>query len=76
MRCFLSTCRYACINKSAKAQGGPFTRFDPKSPLERENMSCLDYVIASIELEPYIESLIIDSEKNIHRYDPSQREIP
>ena len=61
LRGFLSSGRYICLNNSRKASGGPFTRYDPSKPIIREHMSCLDYVIISKALEPFIESLEIDS---------------
>ena len=61
LRGFLSDGRYICLNNSVKASGGPFTRYDPSKPQSREHMSCLDYVVISKVLEPYIESLVIDS---------------
>ena len=62
LRGFLSSGKYICLNNSPKTTGGPFTRYDPSKPLEEESMSCLDLVIVSKALEPFIESLVIDSE--------------
>jgi hypothetical protein len=39
--------------------GGPFTRKDPATG----NMSCLDMFVVSTNLLPYVQSLVIDSER-------------
>ena len=41
--------------------GGPFTRKDPASG----NMSCLDMFVVSAELLPYVQSLVIDSKREM-----------
>ena len=40
---------------------GPFTRVDPADP---NNKSCLDLIICSAYLRPFIDKLIIDSNRN------------
>ena len=40
--------------------GGPFTREDPATG----RLSCLDLVVVSRELVPYVKKVEIDSEKN------------
>ena len=44
-------------NMSEVTNGGPFTRVDPASG----KLSCLDYVMASAGLRPYVISMVIDS---------------
>ena len=43
--------------------GGPFTRFDPSCPNDMEKWSCIDLVLISVSLLPYVESILIDSKK-------------
>ena len=45
-------------------EGGPYTRKDPATG----NMSCLDLFVVSIELRPYISSLLIDKERKFTPY--------
>ena len=49
------------VNSLDVVKGGPFTRYDPKSPNETEKKSLLDYIIVSANLVKYIDSLEIDS---------------
>ena len=48
------------LNRLALTKGGPFTRVDPGDPTKK---SCRDYAIVSDELLPYIDEVIIDSQK-------------
>ena len=43
--------------------GGPFTRFEPSCPDDITKQSCLDLVIVSKRLVPYVERVLIDSKK-------------
>jgi hypothetical protein len=51
---------YALINNSDKCVGGPFTREEPG---DKDNKSCLDLAIASVNLLPFIKSMEIDSKR-------------
>ena len=62
LRKFLSQSNYIMLNKLPLTKGGPFTRVDPSNPTKR---SCLDYAIVSTALLPYIEDMIIDSDRTI-----------
>ena len=64
IRDLLSGGNYICMNNSKKAKGGPFTRFDPSKPTDINEMSCLDLIIASSNLEPFIKCINIDSQMN------------
>ena len=63
LRALLATGDYVCLNNSSKCKGGPFTRYEPSSPKGVTKMSCLDYIIVSRSLVPYVESIVIDSQK-------------
>jgi hypothetical protein len=58
VRDLLATEDYILINNSNKTTGGPFTRFDPAGKAKK---SCLEFVIVSAFLEPFVKELIIDS---------------
>ena len=60
VRELLATEDYCLVNNMTNAKGGPFTRVDPADPNIK---SCLDLLICSIGLRPFIESLIIDSNR-------------
>ena len=49
------------MNNTDKCIGGPWTRRDPS---DYEKLSCLDLVIVSISLYPFIKKLIIDKDGN------------
>ena len=59
----LETDEYILVNNTDKCKGGPFTRFDPSDPLNKQKMSCLELVIVSKELFEHVEELLIDKEK-------------
>ena len=63
LRALLATGDYICLNNNPKCIGGPFTRYDPSCPTDANKMSCLDFVIISKRLLPFIESVVIDSKK-------------
>ena len=63
LRALLDTGDYVCLNNSEKREGGPFTRFEPSCPGDITKQSCLDLVIVSKRLVPYVESILIDSKK-------------
>ena len=42
------------MNNTDKAEGGPFTRFDPEFPNDPSKKSCLDLAIVSRNLFPYV----------------------
>ena len=66
LRELLATGNWTLVNGLGKevVQGGPFTREDPATGV----MSCLDLWVVSIELLPYVSSLVIDREKNMTPY--------
>ena len=61
LRGLLATGDWVLVNGLSKDQveGGPFTRKDPATG----QMSCLDLFVASKELLPYIEKLVIDKKE-------------
>ena len=63
IRTLLETKEFVCLNNHPRTVGGPFTRFDPPHPDDREKMSCLDLVIVSRNLLSYFKSLEIDCKK-------------
>ena len=48
---------YILANNLDSCTGGPWTWIDPAN---KDNLSCLDLVIVSVKLAPYIKELIID----------------
>ena len=58
VRVLLSSDEYILVNKPALTKGGPFTRVDQSN---KDNTSCLELVIISASLEPFIKELLIDS---------------
>ena len=58
VRDLIATEDYILINNSYKTVGGPFTRFDPAN---KSRKSCLEFVIVSANLEPFVKELLIDS---------------
>ena len=61
MRDLLETGRYILVNNTDKCSGGPWTWVDPSNP---ENKSCIDFVIVSKTLFPFVREMVIDSERN------------
>ena len=61
IRGLLANGKYLCINNSSKTVNGPFTRLDPSRPDDRDGMSALSLVFASVKLEPFIEEVFIDT---------------
>ena len=57
---FLASDRFFCMNISSTTNGGPYTGFEPSNPSDFSKMSCLDLVIVSKNLEPFIETIEID----------------
>ena len=51
---------YFIVNNSDVARGGPFTRIDPA---DENRKSCLDLVIASHNLMPFIQEMVVDKER-------------
>ena len=51
---------YLILNNTKLAKGGPFTRIDPA---DQEKKSCLDLVIISLNLLPFVKELLVDKEK-------------
>ena len=47
---------------NSMAEGGPFTWVDPANS---ENMSCLDLVMCSVDLLPFVKRMLIDSERKV-----------
>ena len=60
IRSLLNTKEYILVNNSDKTEGGPFTRFDSEYPDDDDKKSCLDLVIVSRQLFPFIDKLLID----------------
>ena len=60
MRELLDTGRYILVNNTDKCIGGPWTWIDPSNP---KNKSCLDFVIVSRALFPFVKELAIDSDR-------------
>ena len=67
LRSFLDDGQYVLLNASNKVKGGPWTRVDPS---DKESLSILDLAIVSVDLEKYVESFEIDSER---RFTPFKR---
>ena len=63
LRNLLQTENWFLVNGmgSRIVEGGPFTREDPATGI----MSCLDLIVVSRELRPFVEKLIIDKEKKM-----------
>ena len=61
VRALLYDGQYICLNNHETSKGGPFTRYDPAAPHDKTKMSCLDLVIISQDLFPYVKSIEIDS---------------
>ena len=59
----LATRNWYLVNglRQEVVKGGPFTRQDPATG----GLSCLDLFIVSRELLPYVESLVIDSDRRM-----------
>ena len=51
---------FILVNNSEVARGGPFTRWDPSDETKK---SCIDLVLASANLMPFIRELVIDKER-------------
>ena len=60
VKTFLKSDKYVLVNATEKAEGGPFTRYDPSDPKNDNLKSCLDLAIVSKNLFRYVEKLIID----------------
>ena len=61
VRSLLKSREYILVNNCDKVEGGPFTRFDPEYPDDDDKKSCLDFVIVSRQLFPFIDKLFIDN---------------
>ena len=70
VRALLSRGDYVCLNNHPSAIGGPFTRKDPASG----KLSCLDFVIISINLLPFFKSITIDSERKFSPIRPIKQQ--
>ena len=62
---FISTGNFILVNSSSKVKGGPFTRYDPADPQNKDKKSVLDLCIVSKVLVDYIEEFSIDKERII-----------
>ena len=62
---FIDNSNYILLNSSDKAVNGPFTRVDPGNDNKK---SVLDLCIVSKELEPYVECMLIDNNRNFTPY--------
>ena len=60
VRSLVASGEYVLINNTKKCLGGPWTWADPANPC---NLSCLDLVLVSSSLSPFVKELIIDSER-------------
>ena len=72
---FIESGEYILVNNSEKCVGGPFTRVDPHDPKNIEKMSCLDLIIVSKSLFPFIDKMIIDKERKYTPYSTKKSEI-
>ena len=61
IRELLKSDKYVLVNAKDKCKGGPFTRIDPSDGTK----SVLDLCILSKELYKYVDSLVIDSKRNV-----------
>ena len=61
---FLREGNYILLNGTNKVKNGPFTRYDPSCPFDDSLKSCLDLVILSRSLLPFVSELIIDKDMN------------
>ena len=69
VRALLSEGKYVCLNNHPSAVGGPFTRYDPSCPGDKNKMSCIDLVIISKNLLPFFKSIEIDCKQ---KFSPSR----
>ena len=53
------------VNATSKAEGGPYTRYDPSNPKDDSRKSALDLIIISKELVKYVEVMKIDKNLTI-----------
>ena len=60
VRKFLDTDKYILVNSSVKANGGPYTRYEPNAPDDQTRKSALDLVIISRNLDIYLKEMKID----------------
>ena len=63
LRELISTGNWCLVNGLGPdiVKGGPFTRQDPATG----NQSCLDLCVVSVDLLPYVQNLVIDSERKM-----------
>ena len=59
---------YTLVNASSKVVGGPFTRYNPSDPDNESKKSILSLCIVSNDLVKFIDSLIIDKDKEFTPY--------
>ena len=59
----LESGEYILVNNTEKCTGGPYTRYDPADPTNKDKMSCLELVIVNKELFEFVEELVIDKNK-------------
>ena len=60
VRSLLNTGQWVLVNNiQGVVEGGPFTRLDPTTG----KLSCLDIMVCSVGLVPFIDKLIIDSDR-------------
>ena len=71
VRKLLNSGKYTLVNATSKAEGGPYTRYDPSNPKDDSRKSALDLIIISKELVKYVEVMKID--KNYETYYRSAR---
>ena len=70
VRELLDTGKYFLVNATDKVVGGPYTRCDPGDPFNDEKKSVLDLCIVSKELFPFVEKMIIDSDRGMTPFRP------
>ena len=68
VREFLDSGRYVLINETKKVVGGPYTRVDPSCPDRDDKKSVLDLFIVSKELLGFVDTLIVDKNRNFTPY--------
>ena len=61
------------VNSTSKTEGGPFTRYEPADPKNKEKMSTLDLCIVSRDLFKYVDKLVIDKESSFTPFRTSDK---
>ena len=51
------------VNNTSLTKNGPYTRYDPGAPYDDSKKSCLELVIVSVNLFPFVQELFIDKDR-------------